>query len=203
MLEWVPPCAAPATNGPRHERMRGAMEFDQRARLYASLDRRLASHTRFFGAAAVTNALLADLFSRPAGRICMAAAFVVLVNLGRHLQKLNMARAHDISNGAVDGADLDSAMVSMEQSEVQAQLARLRSGDPRAYARTVSQMDRMLNLAALRANPAMLCLGGATYAGVLRVVGAELGRAVSFAHQHDRECIGRTLITRLRTARRR
>ncbi|HEX4023693.1 MAG TPA: hypothetical protein VHX52_03170 [Steroidobacteraceae bacterium] len=43
--------------------------FAGRVRLYTELDRQLAAHTRFVGAAALTNAALAALLSRARPRL--------------------------------------------------------------------------------------------------------------------------------------
>jgi hypothetical protein len=175
-------------------------DFARRARLYRALDRRLAARTRFFGAAALTNQALAELFSRPAGRLCVSAAtFDFLARLGHYLESINTGQAVSMQDAAGHGETLDQAMVSLEQSEVQAHLERLQRSDPGAHETTVLQLNRLLTTATLRAVPPSLFPSAANYAQVLRAVGAELGHTVSFARQKDRECIGQTLIRRLRT----
>jgi hypothetical protein len=177
-----------------------ADEFGRRARLYASLDRRLSSCTRFFGAAAVTNATFAELFSRPAGRMCIAGhTLEFLLQLGQRLEHLNTGQIGVIEAAAMNAARIDGVMVAIEQSEVQLHLDQLRSADPERHAVAVSQMNRLLSMAHARASPARLFAGAAAYAQVLRAVVAEIGHPVCFMRQHDRECIGRTLITWLRS----
>jgi len=183
--------------------MRAAMavvdEFGRRARLYASLDRRLSPCTRFFGAAAVTNSTFGELFSRPAGRMCVAAdTLEFLLQLGQRLEHLNTRQIGFIEAASMDAAGIDAAMVALEQSEVQLQLEQLRSLDPERHAIAVLQMNRLLSLAHARASPARLFAGAAAYAQVLRAVVTEIGHPICFTRQHDRECIGRTLIRWLR-----
>jgi hypothetical protein len=175
-----------------------ATEFGSRALEYASLDKRLCAYTRFYGAAAMTNATLAELFAL---RLCRSWMSVItrdfLIHLGRHLHGLNSGLADRVGASALEHEDLDRAMIRIEQSNVHVQLDRLRRRGPGEYAATIAQINRLFAIGRLM--PTRLLLRGTPYGQVLRTAQGNLGRALNFAFQGDRECIGWTLIRVLRT----
>ena len=174
-------------------------DFRRRMRLYAQWDLRLAPRTRFFGAAALTNEALAELFSRFTARICLSGSTAgFLTGLGHLLEGVNVRLACEIERGRLTATDLDVRMVACEQSIVEVQLNRLRSTDAGAHLRATAQIDRVLTLVRFAATPARLCASGAAYWSVLRGVGTDLGRSARFALQTDRERIGLGLIRQLR-----
>jgi hypothetical protein len=175
------------------------IRFQRRADLYADWDRRLAPRTRFFAAAAVTNALLFDLFSGFGVNLWVSQVTATfLMHLGQWLEQINVGFARRIETGLVDSGNLDRQMVAMEQREVQGQLEALKLRDPRGYAITILQINRLMRVAGLNPTPARLLANGTTYCEVLRVVRAQLGRPASFGRCQDRECIGQALIGRMR-----
>jgi hypothetical protein len=176
-----------------------AREFASRALQYAALDKRLCAYTRFYGAAALTNSVFAEVFGR---RVCCLWVSEVtlefLTRLGRNLQHLNMRLASRIQGSLLDAEDLDRSMISIEQSAVQIQLERLRLKDLDRHAAIISQINRLIAVGSFRVTPTRLLLKEAPYGHILRVALGELGRALNFASQSDRECIARSLIRVLR-----
>jgi hypothetical protein len=176
-------------------------EFRNRVRLYEVLDRRLAQRTRFFGAAAVTNAALADLFGqRGSGLLVGRRARDYLCALGKSLERMNMDLAERILTGEICSLHLDYELVATEQTAVEVGLSQLRRMDDTGYSRTVVQMDRLLAFVKLKNSPANRYSTGATFARVLRLVSNERGHVGTFADQGYRECVGRGLISELRAS---
>jgi hypothetical protein len=174
-------------------------EFRSRARLYAVWDRRLWKCTRFFGAAAVTNTALVELFSRY-GVDFFVSRFTseFLASVGCLLERMNMELAGRIAAGAIEADNLDDQLIASEQSAVQNCLAHLHSIDGAGYANTVVEIDRVLTFARCAGSPRKWFSGRAAYARVLQHVADQLGRSASFALQNDRETIGRMLVRHLR-----
>ena len=71
--------------------------FEQRREVYAQLDARLASRTRFFAAAALTNSVLAQLFRFVPGH-ALHDSYRLLSDVGAILETANLQFAHDIAN---------------------------------------------------------------------------------------------------------
>jgi hypothetical protein len=174
-------------------------EFGRRAQLYALLDRRLLLHTRFFGAAAWTNIALAELFSHPARRLWISnLTREFLTDLGRELQILNARIARTIEASVCDIEDLDRRIVRTEQTAVQLLLDGFRATNSAGAATAITEINRLLALTAMRNSAAILHTIGVSYGCALRAVEEELGRAIDFGLQSDRECVGITLINGLR-----
>jgi hypothetical protein len=174
-------------------------EFRSRARLYAAWDRRLSKRTRFFGAAAVTNTGLAELFSR-FGVHLFVSRFTseFLAAVGYLLERMNMEWARRISAGAIEADDLDERIIAAEQTAVQDCLTRLYYVDSAGYANTVVEIDRVLTFAGWADSPGKPSSGLTAYVTVLQHAADHLGRSASFAVQNDRETIGRMLVRYLR-----
>ena len=173
--------------------------FSRRTQLYAGFDVSLAPHTRFFGAAAMTTAVLADLFTPIVGRVNTSThTRIFLEQVSLHLEAVNVASADRIARGAAQQIDLDRELVRQEQCEVQLQLDRLRSTRRAAYDGVVYELDRLINPGSLHASLANFFINARHYRRILHCLGAELGRALSFAYQSDRESIGCGLIAELR-----
>jgi hypothetical protein len=174
-------------------------EFRSRARLYAAWDRRLSKRTRFFGAAALTNTALAELFSRFGVQLFVSRfTSEFLASVGYLLERMNMEWARGISAGAIEADDLDQQIIAAEQTAVQNCLTRLHCVDRAGYANTVVEIDRVLTLAGCAGSPGKPFSGLTAYATVLQHVADQLGRSASFAVQNDRETIGRMLVRYLR-----
>ncbi len=170
-----------------------------RVRLYANLHRRLAHRTRFFSAAAATNAVLVELFSKAAVRLWLEPCTSgFLLSVGRTLEEFNTRAALRLERDVTRESGLDDKMVAIEQSAVETMLRHLALTDAVGHAVTVVQMNRLLRLAG-PFYPASW-LGSevrSAYGRVLQSVARELGRPISFALQEDRESIGRALIRSL------
>jgi hypothetical protein len=176
-------------------------DFRARACLYARWDQLLSMRTRFFGAAAVTNAALIELFSR-IGVSLFVSSFTreFLASVGGVLEHMNMEWARRIAAGSMQAENLDSRMIAAEQAVVQDCLAGLRYTDCAAYASTVVEIDRVLTWARCAGSPAQWLSARTAYATVLQHAADELGRSASFAVQNDREIIGLMLIRHLQGA---
>ncbi len=176
--------------------------FLHQARLYRRWDRQLFLQTRFFGAAALTNALLADLLSRPAAWLWLVPSTQeLLLGAGARLEVLNCNVAHELAECSLRDDALDARLVMIEQSALEHFLHASQASDATAHAVVMSQLDLLLDLRAWRQlcafqlNPAA-CL----YEHVLKRVRQELNRRVRFASQSDREHIGRTMMALLSCA---
>jgi hypothetical protein len=171
-------------------------EFAGRARRYAYLDERLADRTRFFAAAAVTNAVLAELCAHRMRHLWLSDAAVdSLAILGRLLELVNLKRADCIEHEWRPSRWLDYSFIEMEQSVVELTLRRWALPQHR---RLVTELDGLLRAVA----QAHLPVGGSwnvqLYARVLRSLPLKLGRYPSFAVRGDRVEIGHELVRNVR-----
>ena len=172
-----------------------------RIRLYWKWDRQVSHHTRFFGAAALTNILLAELFYGPAAMLLLTRTRHFLQYAGSSLERLNMRAVQGLQSHRFCAPDLDARLVALEQAALERLLRGLEKTNPATYSLAVYQMDWLLARSGwlcrdpFAANPAA-CL----YQEVLQQVRAEVGRPIRFALQSDRERIGRTLIGLLPSA---
>jgi hypothetical protein len=171
-------------------------QFRCRVQLYAQWDVQLAEHTRFFGAAAVTNALLARL-CKFSPVLISSATLNFLNQAGAELQSLNSRLAAQIGNHQCVVTDLDEAIIRTEQAALQSELRKLATHNRGSYRRTILEVDRLLRgLRISRLLPAFAEVR--TYATVLGAVHHCLGRPATFARECDRVCIGRQLIRHIR-----
>src|SRR6185437_7667230 len=104
-----------------------ARHFRRRALCYEHWDHCLASKTRFFGAASVTNRVLGHLVSLSVVRPRIEACAPWLSMLGVLLEGTNSALARAVTRGDLAGANLDYQIVSIEQSHVEERLRFARS----------------------------------------------------------------------------
>lgn len=166
-----------------------------RVELYSEWDRKLHSRTRFFGAAALVNAALAELWPRCAlARVAYGPGLNFLASLGEHLQTFNVTVLRRIELGRWCAADWDTALVRLEQAAVERLLARLEQSDRRMHASVTRQLDRFLDCLARR-------IGGPSYgpctvvlSGGLREIQVASARALRFTSLSDRVTVGTTLI---------
>jgi hypothetical protein len=169
--------------------------FADRVRLYAGLDEKLHAKTRFFGAAAVTNAALVELCSLPCpGRWRFAIDYFGLI--GTALETLNIKWARSIEGGAGAKVDLDSSLVTLEQLEVERLLRQHQS--QHCHGRALEQINWLLQWVHPLARPLTHCPGIGIYRQVLAHLRARLGRRVDFALLEDRIGIGHALTRSLR-----
>jgi hypothetical protein len=173
-----------------------AERFRHRAQLYAALDSRLRSRTRFFGAACVTNRVLAHLTSIGAamGRAEVCTAW--LWELGTSLETVNRSIAESVQTGRLVGPALDQRIVSIEQSVVEQSLQSARTSCASALVEVLPALDGLLNhrgwISTLHFSPAVRW-----YRRVLAAVCDELRSPIEFARQRHREKIGLALISAL------
>jgi hypothetical protein len=177
---------------------RAGAPFLHRAHLYRQWDLQLCRQTRFFGAAALTNLVLAELFSRPAARMWLAPATQsFLLKAGKVLEALNHKVAQELARRSQD-TRLDAQLVAIEQSALEYLLHSLRAADASAHAVTTSQLNRLLDLRTWGYLQALnLSPSAGVYERVLKRVRQELNRHIRFSLQSDREHIGRTVIALL------
>jgi hypothetical protein len=173
-------------------------EFRFRVNLYNSWDLRLGHCTRFFGAAAATNALLVKLCT--AYRFCVSQSTLSFLSaVGARLQSVNLQTAHSIAAGRLAAAGLDGSIILLEQAVLEHELRNLACSDALAHRIAVRQINRLLSCVRLGAVAATsTCPNLRLYCRVLQSVCVELGRPASFAAQLDRVCIGRHLIENLK-----
>jgi hypothetical protein len=169
--------------------------FADRVRLYAGLDERLHLTTRFFAAAAVTNAALVELCSLPCpGRWRFAIDYFSLI--GTRLETLNVKWARHIEDGALAKGDLDSSLVTLEQLEVE-RLLRLHESQ-HFHHRALEQINWLLQWANSLARPLRHCPSIRVYRQVLGHMRARRGRRLDFALLDDRIGIGHALTRSIR-----
>jgi hypothetical protein len=176
--------------------------FAARAALYEDWDRRVFTRTRFFAAAAVTNAALVELCSRHVlARLLCAAGLDFLARLGGQLQSFNVAIAERIEHGRWHACP-DEALVMLEQAVVEKLLGDFASADERAHGSIIRQLDRLLyclgharryGLSSCGPNTGMLSCG-------VRIARSGPGQCLSFASMRDRVAIGRALVCLLRSS---
>ena len=118
--------------------------FRYRVELYERWDLHLAHCTRFFGAAAATNALLAKL--------CTGFRFGVsqvtldfLACAGTELQDLNLELAHSITLGAPAAGPLDHSLIETEQCALELKLRSMARLDDDTHELIIRQIDRLLH----------------------------------------------------------
>lgn len=169
--------------------------FADRVQLYARLDEKLHSMTRFFAAAAVTNAALVELCSLPClGRWRLAMAYFGVI--GGALEAINIKWARRIERGEVTDDDLDSSLITLEQLEVERLLRQHQSRH--FHYRALGQINWLLHWAHPLARPLSRCPSIRVYRGVLGQMRARLGRPVDFASLNDRIGIGHALTRSIR-----
>lgn len=174
-----------------------ARQFQSRARLYGALDSRLHAKTRFFGAACITNRVLAYAASVGGALAYAGACADWLADLGAALEAVNRSLAEVVYQGTEAGPQLDERIVCIEQSVVEQSLRDARSSRFNAYLEVLQALDAILNhaswLSALHVSSTVRW-----YRRVLAGVRDELNSPLEFARQNHREKIGMALITALR-----
>jgi hypothetical protein len=176
-------------------------EFRRRVGMYSSWDTRLSRHTRFFAAAAVTNAALAELFSWWSARLFLStAAASFLSEVGFVLEQQNLQLASQIADQPPASNALDRSIIQWEQDTVERMLCRLRYSNAATHQHVIRQINRILDLVKTACTARWPFPHAVQYARVLRSACFELGRPTDFAIQADRELIGLTLIARLSSA---
>jgi len=175
----------------------GGSGFCKRSEEYAKMDANASinSQTRFFAAASAVSALLADAATwKPARALVVSKATATfLEGIGETLEKFNQNIAKQITSGQLGGAGLDQQLVHQEQTTVQGVLDNLKSSDPDAYTKRISEINILLNPSKgkeLISN----AIGDDDSNSVLNEVREDLGHPLDFSNQKDREAIGNALI---------
>ncbi len=171
--------------------------FERRHRVYWQLDRKLCSRTRFFAAAAFTNAVLAQLFRFvPLRKLC--DAYGLLRDGGAVLEAANLQFAHDLDLQGSSEVELDQFLVCSEQRLLQAflELRIAEAGCQWPLIRT--QLNELLNEQHLAAKGACWLGPGRQFGGIVRAVRTGLGVPVDFAIESHRIQIGFTIICHIR-----
>jgi hypothetical protein len=173
-------------------------EFRRRAWVYSHWDVRLSRQTRFFAAAAVTNAALAELFAWGRARLLLsnvAASF--LSEVGLVLEQQNLRLARQMAGQPPAAPDLDRSIIRWEQNAVEVMLCRLRCFNAATHQHVIMQINRLLQPVRTGCPARWFFPHAVQYAQVLRSACSELGRPTDFSIQTDRELIGLILIARL------
>ncbi len=172
----------------------GWSDFCRRADLYQNYDALLGGRTRFFGAAAMTVTMIADLDMPIVGQLALSGGSrSFLSGLSHDLEQMNGQEALAIEHGTLGGIGLDDRLVHAEQSSVQAHLNALSSSDPGAYASLISQVNGLLNPNGSAAAAASMYSSDRQYHSILNSSRSGLGRDIDFSRQGDREAIGNAL----------
>jgi hypothetical protein len=171
----------------------------RRISVYSKWDLRLRPYTRFFGAAAVTNATLAELFGSCVARSLLSVRTTsFLSELGMALEHLNLDLAKRLACQPLPLPDLDGYIVHAEQSAVEFMLHKLQCSNTLAHEHVIREINRLLERVRTGLAFGLLFPYGSYYSRALRTAHRELGRPTDFATQSDRELIGRILIGQLR-----
>jgi hypothetical protein len=176
-------------------------EFARRAERYSSLDQRLAGYTRFFGAAALTNAVLAELCAHRARWIWLSPPTIsAMMSLGGYLEAVNVNCARSIERAIRSPGSLDASFIEMEQVVVESILRNWARRCMPRYRQLIAELDRVLGVVASGWVPLRSSAHVHQYIKVLRVVKATAGRCPSFASCADRMRIGNALIAEIRAS---
>jgi len=169
-------------------------EFARRSVLYTRCDARLCGRTRFFAAAALVNAVLAQHFGMlPAIRAPRSLGFLSAV--GTALEPDNLILAREISRRAT-GCILDQALVQAEQGRLQRYVRVHQRGHPQEWESIRSELNGLLN--GRYAFLSHWCKGASRLSSVLREVRGEVRKELDFADETHRIRIGLGLIEQIR-----
>ena len=171
--------------------------FSRRQTLYEALDHELATYTRFFAAAALTNSVFAQLFtSLPRGSLLHAYQF--LSDAGLELETANLHYAHEISRTKnLSGPGLDLYLVRREQRLMQKLLNERGVRTDAASTRLTRELDSLLNRQVVAVISRVFACSR-QYSRVLRAIRRELGLALTFADESHRVLIGLGIIRHIR-----
>jgi hypothetical protein len=174
-------------------RGRGA-DFRRRALWYKDLDLELRHKTRFFGAAALTNRVLARLFEHFPKAVSDASA-TSLRRLGAQLERFNGGLAESVRQSPRHGAALDRYLVQAEQSIVEIHWRALPS--ERQQLIIGREINGLLNVTHVSCYLARLWRDSRDYCSVLSGLRARLCGPLNFAVESHRIEIGCALIEHL------
>src|SRR5207244_9075725 len=151
-------------------------------------DPRVSSQTRFFAAAAAVSEAVANVDGPGfigSRFVSPGTATFLEKNIGQDLEQLNSRTVEDIRSGSLAGPNLDARMVHTEQTEVQKQLDSLNKSNPAAYAKTISEINSVLNPGKGGQVASSLFSTDRAFGRVLDSVRKNLGRNIDFSRQSD------------------
>ena len=167
--------------------------FAARVRLYVTLDQKLSARTRFFGAAALINAVLVEGSSVAGlGQWMFGSAVTLLSRAGAHLEEVNLRMATQLESDGRD-RDLDRCLVAAEQQELENLLQRHALTWRPLHQCAVRQINQLLSWAGDGVFPLSRCPSVAILGGVLARLRDDLCRPVDFALVDDRIGFGLAL----------
>lgn len=174
--------------------------YCMRRDIYRYFDRKAGQATRFFGAAAKTVEFLANTDMPFAGTLGNAGLGVsseankFLHQVSSALYSVNAKTFAQILDGSLSGPRLDSRLVHMEQTAVQAMLDALPKEQRARIIGSINSSFAARSVAGIGSD------SDKAYTRVLDGVEKSLGRAIDFGNQSDREAIGNALIRDLRSS---
>jgi hypothetical protein len=171
--------------------------FQRRSAIYTRIDAQLSDRTRFFAAAAVINAVLANLFD-VISVICLPRSFTFLSEAGLALESANLQYAAECGRGKPSACTLDYALVCAEQRLLQCYLQAYQVRRPLQWGYVRRELNGLLNDRYAASLLSLLCKGSAGFSRVLREVRADLGTALDVAIESHRIRIGLKLIEHIR-----
>jgi hypothetical protein len=172
-----------------------AEAFQRRAVLYAELDRDLRKKTRFFGAASMTNNVLARLFEFHPTLISSDSG-ALLQGLGRSLERFNLSMAAGIRANSEAGSALDRRLVEAEQRAAQ------REWRNSQRALVEAELDHLLNGSHVLCLFARFWKDSRDYTAVLAGLRKQMGVRLQFGNEAHRIGIGCALIDHLHNGQR-
>jgi hypothetical protein len=171
-------------------------EFTGRIRLYQAWDRQLHAHTRFFGAAAHTNAALVQWCRMPRFiRATCDSGFEFLSTAGAYLETFNRKMAREIPRRPLQGVTLDDELVNIEQRSLEEFLVVHSKAHPARHRRVVAQLNRLLFWVGEISVSPLVSPSVHLYQRTLSELRQRLGRHVDFARMDDRIGIGQALVS--------
>jgi hypothetical protein len=175
---------------------RPAAHFHRRAALYTQMDRRLWEKTRFFGAAAMTNKVLARLFEFHPTLISIESGRL-LQTLGAGLEQFNLRLAGAIRPGDQSGGVLDRRLVQAEQrlAQVHWRGSCAVSADRKVVE---GELNDLLNDSHVLCQFARFWKESRDYSRVLAAVRLRMKVRLDFGNESHRVDIGCALIDHLR-----
>ena len=177
----------------------GWSDYCRRAALYSRLDGKFAGQTRFYGAAAATTAMLANLSMPGFGQAMVSnSTRQFMSDMSSSLEAMNMRMAKSLEGGAMNGANLDLKFIHAEQTAVQGHLDAFNARDPSAYASMIAEVNGLLNPSGVKEGMANFYGTDRAYQRVLDGVRNDVGGEIDFANQGHREAIGKALVKELR-----
>jgi hypothetical protein len=172
--------------------------FQQRHVVYLRLDEQLGSRTRFFAAAALTNAVFARLFQLVPGH-SLSHVYHFLADAGTILEAANLQFARELPQRSGNGVALDQYLVCSEQRRLQTLLNTSMAHADSHWRSTRRDLNHLLNEQPLLALGASCSASSRHYYWALQKVREHLGAPLDFANETHRINIGLGIIRHIRS----